>query len=264
MENVEELLRAREKYLLQICKEKEKTLAKAPEGYLRICKHGKHTQYYYRKDPKDFSGVYIKAKDKKLAQKLAQKDYDEKIVRSAEKEIKAIQRFLSAMPIINAEGIYQSLHKERQSLVHPIMETEEEFIAGWEAMEYQGKDFDMFTPKLYTAKGERVRSKSEVIIADSLSRAGVPYRYECPIYVEGWGTVHPDFTVLNAKERKEIYWEHLGLMDDLGYVEKALDKITIYAQNDILPGKNLILTYETAQTPLNQRMVQKMIEQYIK
>ena len=47
-------------------------------------------------------------------------------------------------------------------------------------------------------------------------------------------------------------------MDDLGYVEKALDKITIYAQNDILPGKNLILTYETAQTPLNQRKVKPL------
>jgi len=69
-------------------------------------------------------------------------------------------------------------------------------------------------PELYTAKGERVRSKSEIIIADSLMRAGVPYRYEFPIILNGYGKIYPDFTVLNVGLRKELYWEHLGMMDD--------------------------------------------------
>lgn len=263
MENITELLKAREQYLLQLRKEKEKALAKAPEGYLRICKHGNKMQHYHRKDPKDFSGTYIKEKDIRLAQRLAQKDYDKKVLQSADREIVAIQKYFTAMPVRNVEEIYISLHEERQHLIQPIQETEEEYVADWERLEYSGKDFDAYSPKLYTAKGERVRSKSEVIIADTLNREKIPYRYECPLYVEGWGTVYPDFTVLNIRERKEMYWEHLGMMDDMVYVEKALDKINIYALNGILPGKNLILTYETAKEPLNQKMVQIMIDQYM-
>lgn len=264
MEKIIQLLKEREKDLLKIKKGKEKALEKAPEGCLRICKHGRSYQYYHRKIPADFSGVYIKAKDKKLAQRLAQKDYDEKVLRSADKEINAIRRFLATIPDISIEDIYESIHKERQLLVQPIVQTEEEYVISWESVEYQGKGFDANTPQLFTAKGERVRSKSEVIIADSLNREGIPYRYECPIYVEGWGSVHPDFTILNIKERKEIYWEHLGLMDDMDYVGRALEKITVYGQNGILPGKNLILTYETAKYPLNQKMVHMMIEEYLR
>ena len=66
----------------------------------------------------------------------------------------------------------------------------------------------------YTSKGERVRSKSEVIIADVLNREGVPYRYEYPIYIKGIGKIYPDFTVLNIGIRKEMIWDHFGMMDD--------------------------------------------------
>lgn len=263
MENTIQMLTKRKKQLEKIAKDKEKSLGKAPEGYLRLSKHGKGVQYYYRNDPKDLSGVYIKKKDRKLAQRLAQKDYDEKVLLSIKKEINAIDKYLLYASRIYPENVYESLHTERQKLICPMCETEAQFVAQWESMEYSGKEFDAFAPKLYTARGERVRSKSEVIIADSLNREGIPYRYECPLYVEGWGTVHPDFMVLNVKERKEIYWEHLGMMDDREYVEKALDKLAVYAVNGILPGKNLILTYETAKAPLNQKMVQMMIEQYL-
>ena len=67
MEQVKELLKARKNYLLQVKKEKEKSLRTVPEGTLRVCSHGKRTQYYYRNDPKDFNGVYIRSKDVELA-----------------------------------------------------------------------------------------------------------------------------------------------------------------------------------------------------
>ena len=34
--------------------------------------------YYWRKDAKDFNGVYLKEKELPIARKLAQKDYDKK------------------------------------------------------------------------------------------------------------------------------------------------------------------------------------------
>ena len=38
---------------------------------------------------------------------------------------------------------------------------------------------------LLTLREEQVRSKSEIIIADALFHAKVPYRYEYPVYVRG-------------------------------------------------------------------------------
>ena len=78
-------------------------------------------------------------------------------------------------------------------------------FAGWY---YQGKPFDASLPKLYTSREERVRSKSEIIIADTLSRESIPYRYECPLHIPDVGNIYPDFTVLNVAKRKELYWEH--------------------------------------------------------
>lgn len=166
-------------------------------------------------------------------------------------------------PDICAEEIYEHLHEERQKLVLPIIKTDEEYIRAWENIEFRGKEIDEKTPEIYTTKGERVRSKSEVIIADALKREGIPYRYEYPVFLKHLGEVYPDFTVLNVRERKEIYWEHLGMMDDIDYVEYALKKMEAYEANGIFAGENLILTYETKKNPLNPKTVTRMIKRYL-
>ena len=144
-------------------------------------------------------------------------------------------------------------------MIHPIRESDEAYIKKWESAEYQTKGFDINIPEFYTAKGERVRSKSELIIADLLNKEDIPYRYEASVYLKGWGLVYPDFTVLNVKKRQEFYWEHLGMMDDPSYAEKALQKISMYEQNGIFPGEKLIITYETRKSPLNQKQLANVV-----
>lgn len=58
-------------------------------------------------------------------------------------------------------------------------------------------------------------------------------------------------------------WEHLGMMDDPNYVDMAIKKINTYEQNDILLGKNLILTYETKKNPLNSKTIKLIIQHYL-
>ena len=264
MQQIMSLLKEREKQLVQMKAEKEKALGKAPKGKLRVCSHGGKVQYYHRKDPKDFNGVYLREKDERLARKLAQKSYDEKVLAAAEKELNAIQKYFANCPEKKTEQIYEQLHKERKKLVLPIWEPDEVYVQKWETAEYQGKAFYDDVAELFTAKGERVRSKSELIIADLLKEEEVPYRYECPVYIKGMGMVYPDFTVLHVRKRKEIYWEHLGMMDDLAYVEYAMQKIAGYEQNDIFVGDKLILTYETRKKPLNVKSVKRLIQHYLK
>lgn len=264
MEEVRKTLEVRKKQLLQLKKEKEKALLSAPKGILRVSCHGNRTQYYQREDTSDHNGTYLREEEKDLARKLAQKEYDQKVLRAIEKELNIVEKCLVGYPQTGAEDIYEKLHKERKKLVVPILETEEQYVRNWESISYQGKGFDESMPEFYTAKKERVRSKSELIIADLLKREGVPYRYEYPLYLKGIGQVYPDFTVLNVRKRKEIYWEHLGMMDDSAYAEKALQKIAMYEQNGIYPGEGLILTYETRRNPLSQKMVINMVEHYLK
>lgn len=264
MENIKEILQTRRNYLLQMKADKENEIKNAPDGTLRICNSGNRTQFYQRIDPKDYNGKYISEKDIHLVKSLAQKDYDKKLLRAMEKELNAIKKYFDTYPMINAEQIYENLHKERQKLVNPIEEPEEEFIRKWAEFTYEGKGFQGDAPEFYTIKGERVRSKSELIIADLLNREGIPYRYECPVDLNGYGRVYPDFTVLNVKCRKEIYWEHLGMMDDPVYAENALKKIVTYENNGIFQGDRLLLTYETKNMPISQKQIQRIIQQYLK
>lgn len=263
MEEIKKKLKERQKRLLQIRKEKEKSLEKAPEGTLHICRSGGRVQYYQRKDPKDCSGRYICKKDIQIAERLAQKDYDKKVLSAVKKELKVIDKFLMEYPMRNAEEVYEMLHQERQKLIVPIYETDEQFVRDWESVRYVGKEFYEDIPEFYTAKGERVRSKTEVIIADALNREGIPYRYECPIYLDGAGMFYPDFMVLNLQTRKEMYWEHFGMMDDPDYAENAIHKIAKYEENGLFLGDRLILTYETRKNPINQKQIKKIVQHYL-
>ncbi len=125
--------------------------------------------------------------------------------------MEAIKKYRSSYPTSSVEQVYEKLHRERQKLITPIIETEEQYVTNWKNVSYSGKEIDESVPEIYMAKGERVRSKSEVIIADILGGEGIPYRYEYPIYIKGIGRFYPDFTVLNVRKRKEIYWEHMGM-----------------------------------------------------
>lgn len=114
-----------------------------------------------------------------------------------------------------------------------------------------------------TEKGERVRSKSEKILADYFYRNNIPYKYEKPLYLKGYGIVYPDFTLLSKKTYQEIYWEHEGMMDKQDYARAAVRKIELYQLNNIYPGEQLIMTFETEQSLLNSRLMEKLTEKYL-
>ncbi len=250
--------------LENIIKEKEKSLKGAPKGILNIARAGTRVQYYYKSDSKDKKRKYIKKTDETLIKNLCQKDYDERVLELARKELFHLRNLYALSENGLCDDIYMNLHADRKCYVTPIELPDEEFVEQWQHQEYEKKGFSPNAPEYYTEKGERVRSKSEILIANTLCKHGIPYRYEVPLYLNGFGLIHPDFTVLNVKERKEYYYEHLGKMDDLEYIDKALKRIDAYERNGILLGKNLILTYETLSHPINLKHVELMIEQYLK
>ena len=158
-----------------------------------------------------------------------------------------------------AEDVYDNLTEDRKYLVKPIIPTDEQLVSRWLAEPYKKKPISEDVPIFETKRGERVRSKSEMIIANMLYDYGIPYKYECPINVGG-EIIHPDFTILRLSDRKIIYYEHCGRMGDPGYVEDMIDRSRKYTFAGIYQGDKLFYTFESAKQPLDVRVVSEMIE----
>ncbi|MFI7207742.1 AAA family ATPase [Micromonospora aurantiaca (nom. illeg.)] len=87
-----------------------------------------------------------------------------------------------------------------------------------------------------TARGELVRSKSELLIANLLDEVGLAYEYESPLTGEDGRTVRPDFTILTDLG-ETVIWEHLGMLADPRYAKKWEQKKNWYAANGFRPAE---------------------------
>ena len=232
----------------------------APKEILRVSKSNGVFQYYTFKNGKR---TYIPKRQKQLAQAIAQRDYNKKMEMLIKKNIHALKLFTKHYSPQKSENYFQRLPPARKILIKPFFLDKETYAKQWQAQKYE-PNRDSPTGNYFTTKDEHVRSKSEVIIANLLNTKGIPYHYETPVKINTSLTFHPDFLCLNKRTRQEFYWEHCGMMDDSAYSEKLVKRLAIYAQKNILPGKNLILTMETQEQPLNIKDVEKVIDAFLK
>ena len=267
MKTTEKILQEEVLQLRDIAESAKKRLAAAPKGRLRIAKKQNQIEYYYRepeeegevgrddgkKMKENKNGRYMRKREMTLVKRLAQRDYDLCIIKKAEERIKAIEHFLESYDRTCLKKLYQKTNSYRKALIAPPVLSDEEFVRQWQAIEYKGKPFEDDENIILTERGERVRSKSEKIIADKLYALGIPYRYEYPLVLSGGVKVYPDFTILRMPMREEVYLEHFGMMDDLEYVDTALYKLSSYEKNGIYLGVDLYVTYETGKRTLNTK-----------
>ena len=244
----------------------EKEIRRAPEGSLRVSvSKGKFPQYYvYRReeDNSHINGKFIRKKEIRLAQKLAQKGYHEELLKVVKKEKELLDEFLENCKVSAIEAVYENLSKPRQALVMPVVQTQQEFLAEWKEKIQGGMNSYTIVTELLTDNGEHVRSKAELILANKFLKEGIPYVYEPRIELKSGRSVYPDFALLDIKERKTYYWEHFGLMDVPEYSEKMVIKMEEYQDNGYWPGENLLCTFETKENPLNSKMVDRILKRY--
>ena len=258
-------LKNRRLELLNLLNLKTKAQKNLPQGHLRIeQKKGlRAPQFYHFTNPADTHGEYIPASSADLARRLAQKDYDNKLIKLLEQQLKLIEKLILTTEN-KITGLYTKSSSTRQKLITPVTLTDQQYIQNWQNITWQPLPFAVDSPEFYTSRGEQVRSKSEVIIADTLSRHKIPYRYEYPLELENGAVYHPDFLCLNVRTRQEFLWEHFGMMDSPTYATKTAAKLKTFSENNIHPGKNLIITMETAEVQLSLRQVESLIKEYLK
>ena len=122
-----------------------------------------------------------------------------------------------------------------------------------------------------TTRGELVRSKSEVIIANELLAQGIDrYEYEAPLTLPNGETRYPDFTIVDDDTGECYYWEHLGLLHNPDYAERWERKLALYRDANILPHEEgggdagtLIVTRDEPNGAVDSQTIAKLITELL-
>lgn len=114
-----------------------------------------------------------------------------------------------------------------------------------------------------TLKGELVRSKSEVIIANMLFEAGIEYEYEKELDLGEDGIRIPDFTIEDAESGSCFYWEHCGMLGNAGYSKHWEEKKALYKKHDIVEDDNLIVSKDSLNGGIDSAEIKCLIDRYL-
>lgn len=253
-QKIEEL----EKILTKVDKE----LETAPKGYIRVSYKHKCPQYYLIKNCKDRNGEYLNKNQRPLVEEILLRDYNKKLKRELERQLKILNKCRKIYSPDKITAIYEKTPKPRKLNIQPKIMTTEQFVDNWKKLKYKPKLIAENDSIHVTVNGEKVRSKSENLIADTLFRLNIPYRYEQPVKL-GSKIFYPDFTCLNIRTRQEFLWEHFGLLDEPEYATNAVGKIHIYNQHGYFTGQKLIISTETKNQPINTIEIEKLAKEFL-
>lgn len=114
--------------------------------------------------------------------------------------------------------------------------------------------------KYVTRRGEKVRSKSEMMIADILFEKGIDYLSDFGLQIGGQ-VFYPDFQVKRSDGRLVI-WEHFGFVSNPDYVAKSYSKISLYGRAGFIAGQTLIITSESNSNPITRDVILNMVEAF--
>lgn len=222
-------------------------------------KNGKQTRLYKTKR-------YLKESELALAEKLMAKNYYQSLLPILQEELKRTEAFLEyyRKNLKRKEKMFDALAPERKKVIDNVFASGDYLSKIWLNQPYQTKGIAEGERSFESENGDKVRSKSELIISNALSHNHIPFKYEYPLLIKEKGIVlYPDFTLLNVRKRKIYYWEHLGMLDDPEYLNAAIKRLHLLEESGLMIGKKLLVTYEDSKHPLDISLVNKYIKEYL-
>ena len=260
------LIESEEQYILRIKAKLDDITIPSIDGRLHVYMKKGHKQYYhYIKGAKSSKPqrIYLNKDKLYIAERLVAKEYYLALRKFIDNRLRLFKSFKKTFSIESIDDVFYNLAIDKRAFVNPIVPTYEMILKSWKDKKYIGLGFTSDSPEIFTKKGERVRSKSEKILADTFNDMGIEYKYECPLVLDDGTIFYPDFTFLHFRTGREIYWEHLGMMDNINYQVRAFQKIDKYELNAISRFDRLIITTESSKYPLNQNVVEILIKKYL-
>lgn len=228
-----------------------------PKGKIICTPNGKGYKWY-RSD--GHKSVYIPKSQRNLAEQLAIKKYLQQIENDCIQEKIAIDFYLRHHSPSTVEDML--INKPGyQELLSPYFKPQSQIIEDWINAPFEQNPKYPEKKIHKTSSGNVVRSKSEALIDMVLYTNKIPFRYECALQLDGF-VIYPDFTIMHPKTGKIVYWEHFGRMDDPKYNRNIGDRIQSYINNGIIPGIDLITTYETSECPLTVQDIERVVKEH--
>lgn len=235
----------------------EQKLNDLPDGNLALSTV-KGIDYYY----KVINGkkIYLGTADKEEVRQLQTKKFLQKSLKRIDANCKVMERFVAKYHSIDPDTVNAALPKT----YHLFPEADYAFTNWMDLQTWGSEPYDKSTKfpeglKHRTVKGERVRSKSEVIIADILFLKGIEYHYEENLRI-GTETIAPDFKVAVASQQRFRRIEHFGMIGDSKYLEECLWKIRLYVSNGYVPVDDVIFTFDTQDGEIDAQLIGQAIE----
>lgn len=237
-----------------------KQLKSLPQGKIIGRKYKNSYQYYQLISS---NGNYIRrgiGKNDHLKKQLARKEYIERVLPILENNISILEAACNNYTAFTPEDIINKMSNIYRSL--PQEYFTDKSITQEDLQAWADKPFDQSTFRTHekihtTSRNLKVRTRAELIIAETLYMYNIAFRYEQRLYIRN-RRYAPDFTI-KLPNGKIYYWEHAGKTHDKGYMYDHYDKLRDYLYAGISPGNNLILTYDTEAGEFNSQAVHSEI-----
>lgn len=221
-----------------------KQISAMREGRLLITRRGNGTEYFQEQYIKGKRIRRSIGKDRRLVAELACKQYMIVQLDLLDENILLVESILSKFVEPSHENIRARLTGRLAELPDSMFAEKTPWRNSYNQSSY------MPEARIHTtSRGLKVRSKSELLIAEKFYEYEVQFRYEEILQV-GKHVLVPDFTV-RRRDGKMFYWEHCGRTHDRQYIEHHHWKMNLYEGVGIVPWDNLIVTYDNEAGSIN-------------
>lgn len=241
----------------------EDKLKSLPQDKLSYVVKGNTIQYYFH-TTKNKKPKYLRKKDTDRINSLANAYYIRKTLPKLKQNLRATERFIASHSGMEERDVFYSMPRDMQYRNNNLFICKELYINTWLNRSFTRNPYKPEGLIHDTIRGEKVRSKSEAMIANALYNHNLPYLIEYPLKLKHSNRIiYPDFIILNPISLKEVYWEHFGMMGDLEYADEACRRIAILDNEGYKLSQNLFCTFESSSAPLSSTLIESYIQQIL-
>ncbi len=253
LENINDELKKQRRLLIQ----SQRTLVHSPEGYLKCRLRKKGAAFYCCKVREGKEYTVNITTNKPLIKRLFYKKIGSIVFKRAKQNISILENVNKRYMANDFSDIIDELPATFRYTAKFLGEINTFDNSGKKPIQH------FYEPDAHiheTVRGLLVRSKSEVIIANTLTRYGIPFEYEKTFpYPNSRGYYfEPDFTFHLPSEETWV-WEHLGLLKLEAYSIKTAEKLRVYQKHGFLIGRNLILTQDDEAGNCSSAFIDKIV-----
>lgn len=239
---------------------------KTTDGIVLIAKHQKKIVRYFlvQNHNGKYRRIYLNKSQDELRKQIQQRYYLERAIPLCQKNIEMLDMLRDSYYDLDPREVLKDAplaYKDPDSAAKLLYGVANESRWKERKLKYKARFRVPYPEGLQdlAEDGTMTRSKSEALIINLLNQKGIPYVYECPLYL-GNKRIWPDFVIWDRKNNRELLIEHMGMMDDYNYRADQTDKLGLYIQEGYVPNVNLLLTFDDKNGKINVPAISKMID----